>query len=271
MSQKGKIFYRIIIAATFIALEVAAFAILSYNGPLQNAWLSKSMHGFYAVVWGGSESVKRYFSLKKENEELAQRNFELSQRLRLYKEKYGTQFSGSLPSDAGCFNYIPASIVKMSRNRQSNYVILDKGQSDGVAVMSGIITEKGVVGIVDAVSRNYSHVRMFTTAGMAVSARIGHEGAVGTLTWDGIHSNRAILGEIPHHIEITPGDTLYTSGYSAIFPPDIPLGTIGDKKLVNGSSYEIQVELLEDFSKLRYVTVVENNDVKEIEDLENEE
>lgn len=271
MSQRGKIFYRIITAAAFITMEVAAFAILGNSGALQNAWLSKGLHGFYAVIWGGSESVKHYFSLKKENEELARRNFELSQQLRLYNEMYGRQFSGHLPEDAGSFRYIPASIVKMSRHRQSNYLILDKGSSDGVAVMSGIITEKGVIGIVNAVSRNYSHVRMFTTAGMSVSARIGHEGAIGTLTWDGIHSNRAILNEIPHHIGISPGDTLYTSGYSAIFPPDIPLGTIGDKKLVNGSSYEIKVELLEDFSRLRYVTVVENNDAQEIENLENEE
>ena len=54
------------------------------------------------------------------------------------------------------------------------------------------------------------------------------------------------------------GDTIYTSGYSSIFPPDIPLGILGDAKIVNGATYEINVDLFEDFGALRYVTIVDN-------------
>jgi rod shape-determining protein MreC len=63
---------------------------------------------------------------------------------------------------------------------------------------------------------------------------------------------------------------VYTSGYSSIFPPDIPLGTTGDSRIVNGATYEIEISLFEDFGALRYVTVVENMGREEIKSLEEE-
>jgi len=61
---------------------------------------------------------------------------------------------------------------------------------------------------------------------------------------------------------------VYTSGFSSIFPPDIPLGTTGDSRIINGGTYEIDVTLFEDFGSLKYVTVVENLGKDEINMLE---
>lgn len=88
------------------------------------------------------------------------------------------------------------------------------------------------------------------------------------MCWDGIHSDGAILKEIPHHVEFEKGDTVYTSGFSSIFPPDIPLGTTGESRIVNGATYEIDIKLFEDFGALRYVTIVENMSKDELKDLE---
>jgi rod shape-determining protein MreC len=103
---------------------------------------------------------------------------------------------------------------------------------------------------------------------MSISARIGREGSVGPLTWNGRSSSGAILSEIPHHMEFEVGDTVYTSGYSSIFPPDIPLGVIGKSKIVNGATYEIDVTLFEDYGALRYVMIVGHLGKEEIKKLE---
>lgn len=271
MSRRGYILYYLTVAAAFIALEAAALSILGNSGQMQNNWLSKGVHAFQAKVWGITEDVRHYLALKQENERLAAENFELAQQLRAYRHLTGkdlmtdsTGFSGNI----GNFRYIPATIVKMSRKKQHNYLIIGKGEKDGISPRSGIITENGVIGIVDAVSDHYSYVRSFTNTEMSISARIGHEGAVGILKWNGTDDSGATLSEIPHHIDIVQGDTIYTSGFSAIFPPDIPLGTLGRKKMVNGSSYDIEVRLFEDFSKVRYVTVVDNVAIAEFEELE---
>jgi rod shape-determining protein MreC len=78
-----------------------------------------------------------------------------------------------------------------------------------------------------------------------------------------------VLREIPHHLEITPGDTIYTSGHSSIFPADIPLGTVRQAEIVNGATYDIEVDLFEDFGALRHACIVENIAKEEMNTLEN--
>ena len=242
---------------------------LSHNGQMQNIWISKGIHAFHAFFWGGAENIRDYFSLKKQNAALAEENFRLSQTIRAYKELTGREMDGdSIPETTGGYRYIHADAVKISNNRMHNYLILDKGSEDGVEELSGVITSNGIVGIIDAVGKRYSYARSFKNSGMVVSARIGKEGPTGEIMWDGISSNGAVLREIPHHIAVQPGDTVYTSGFSSIFPPDIPLGVTGESTVVNGSTFNVKVTLFTDFSSIRYVTIVHNTDNGEIKELE---
>ena len=276
MTGRLKIISILFNAAIFIALEIAALSMLRNNGALQDTWVMKGFHAVYAYVWGKSESIKHYFSLNRENRELAMENFMLSGQARHYREMYAGLQEGTRDSSAevaradaapGRFRYAPASIIKISNNKQHNFIIVDKGAEDGITPQSGIITEKGVIGIISAVSRHYSYAISFRNTGMTVSARIGRTGPVGSLTWDGKSTCGALLNEIPHHIGIEKGDTVYTSGFSSIFPPDIPLGTVGESRIVNGATYEIKVGLFEDFKALRYVTLVHNTGKEEIKQL----
>ena len=255
-------------AAIFIALEVAALAMLNNNGTIQRMWFSQAAHGFMGTVWGSTQKVKDYFSLRSINDSLAIENHNLRVRNALLEE-IADETAGSTAEhkDKG-FIFLPANIVKISNNTQHNYMIVDKGYADGVSEGSGVITGKGAVGIIDAVSENYSYARSFKNHGMSISARLGREGSVGPLSWNGRGSNEAILSEIPHHVDFAPGDTVYTSGFSSIFPADIPLGVVKDSRIVNGSTYEVKIRMFEDFGALRYVTVVRNNDKDEINALE---
>ena len=263
-----------VIAAIFIILEIAALSMLRHSGTIQNMWISRCIHVIQANLWGSGESIRYYFSLKKKNDELAEENFRLSQEVRHYRLAAGETQAMDIctaADTAGRFRYIPATIVKLGNNSQHNYIIINKGSEDGVTPQSGIITGQGVIGIIDAVSRHYAYGISFKNTGMTVSARIGKNGPVGSLIWDGINTNGALLNEIPHHIPFNPGDTVYTSGFSSIFPPDIPIGTTGESRIVNGATYEIKVRLFEDFRSLRHVTVVRNLGKEEIDNLVSEQ
>ena len=222
-------------------------------------------------LWGITHDIKDYFSLKERNDSLVMENFRLDARIKVLEshiEEAAMATGISKMSKDGGYSYMPAEIEKISNNTQHNYVIISKGRKDGVEKGAGLITRKGAIGVIDAVSDNFSYARSFKNHGMSISARLGKEGFAGPLVWDGIHSNGALLKEIPHHVSFSPGDTVYTSGYSSIFPPDIPLGITGRSRIVNGSSFEIEVELFEDFGALRYVTVVINTGKQEIKSLE---
>lgn len=271
--RKNKIIYYVITAAIFIALEVAALTMLKNNGPMQNTWMGKAGQGFMEWIWGGTQKISDYFSLKEQNDYLAAENHRLLTLLaKAGIEAREDSLATRLPQDdiAGEFKYIPASISKISNRSQHNYMILDKGSADGVKKGYGVITTRGAVGIVDAVGERHSYARSFKNHQMSISARIRKDGAVGPMSWDGISRNKALLREIPHHIEFNPGDTVYTSGYSALFPADIPLGTAGESKIVNGATYEIEVTLFEDFGSLRYAIIVGNIHNDDIRTLEKE-
>ena len=269
--RKSNFIYHLINAAIFIFLEIAALNMLKNNGSIQGMWMSTGIQKVQDAIWGGSQRISDYFHLKKANEALAQENFrlrlQLEQMMVMHPETSENGFS-HLGNTAGNFRFTPAEIAKISNNTQHNYMIIGKGAEDGVVQGAGVITGKGAVGIIDAVSEHYSYARSFKNHEMSISARLGRSGAVGPLSWDGRSSSGAILTEIPHHVEFQPGDTVYTSGYSSIFPADIPLGTAGDATIVNGATYEIKIRLFEDFGALRHVTIVENLGSEEMKALE---
>ena len=277
MVDERKTWAKVISTAVFILMEIAALSMLKHSGSLQDIWVTKASHRVMAWVWGGFDSIGHYFSLRSENEKLAAENAMLTESLRRSQDKVQKAMENGLLTDttmifAG-YDHVPASIVKISRNKQHNYFILNKGYEDGVRPQSGVITASGIVGIVDAVEKHYSYGLSFMNTGVSISARLGNEGAVGPLTWDGISMDGAVLRDIPLQYKYAPGDTVWTSGSSILFPPDIPLGIAGPSKVVNGAVNEIQVDLFQSFTALRYVTVVSNAGREEImylENLENE-
>ena len=272
MPKERSVVRNILTVAVFIILEIASVLMLSRNNQIQRLWIARISHGFMARTWGASQSVSNYFSLKRQNDELALENDRLQKLVRGYELAAREADPASKPvlADNG-FNYIPATIIKSSTNTQHNYLIIDKGSEDGVTRNSGIITDKGVIGIVDAVSSHYSYAISFRTTELFISARLGNSGAVGPLAWDGTGSDRAILKEIPLQFKFAPGDTVYTSGYSTIFPPDIPIGVAGESKIINGATNEIKVDLFQNHKALKYVTIVSNTRAAEIEAIEKQE
>lgn len=270
MRKKSQTVLSLITAAIFILLEVAALSLLRNNGELQDIWLSRMSHKVMGTLWGGSESIRNYFSLKEQNDALASENNRLALEVARMRGEYNLAGGrlDTLGRFAGDFQFIPGTIVKMSKNKQHNYIIVNKGYEDGVRPQDGIITSKGAVGIIDAVESRYSYGLAFMNTNVSVSARIGTEGIVGPLSWDGRSTDRAILREIPLQTRFSPGDTVYTSGYSTIFPPDIPLGVIVDSNIQDGTMYELNVKLLEDHAALRYITIVDNIGRDEIIPLE---
>lgn len=263
-------------AAIFIALEVAAISMSGRSHDLQGFFLTKGAHHFMAKVWGGAETVKGYFSLKETNEALARENFLLRGKLGRFltaeREEELLRDVADFTSGfkTGRFEFIPANIVKLSRNKQHNFLIIDKGSEDGVRERSGVLTRNGVAGIVDGVSRHYAYALSFMNTDFTLSARLGRTGLVGPLVWDGLHTDGALMKEIPLHSKFQPGDTVYTSGFSSIFPADIPIGVTGESRVVNGSTYEIRVRLLSDVGSMRYVALVRHTGAEEMEALEKE-
>lgn len=272
MAGKRNIYRTGINVAIFIVLEVAALGLLRRSSSGQEFFISRLSHSFTAKIWGFSQSIGDYFSLKGINESLSEENFYLQTALaRADAASETKKEADNIESLAGNYKFTRAAVIKNSRNKQHNYLIVNKGAKDGVVSHTGIITARGIIGIIDSVSTNYSYAVSFLNSNFSLSARIGREGAVGPMAWNGKSLSGATLREISLQNKFEAGDTVYTSGHSSIFPPDIPLGIIKSSKIINGSTYDIDVELFQNYSAVRYVTLVTNLDRNEILSLEKKE
>lgn len=274
MARKSPTYLIILNAVIFLILEVAALCMVNQNGTLQKIWMSRVGHNVMTALWGSGENFKYFLSLKEVNKDLSEENIELRKELEACREQLSL-YQESTVSDSldqgSIYKYIPASVIKLSRNKQHNYFLINKGKEDSVLVDDGVISKNGVIGIISSVGKKYSFGLSFMNTEIKISSRIGYEGAIGWMSWDGKSSDKAILHDIPCNASFEIGDTILTSGYSQIFPPDIPLGTIENSRLYKGSVYEMEIKLFEDFNRIRFVSVVNNKNSEEIKQIEHNE
>ena len=273
MAQGRKTSAILLSAAIFILLEVAALAMLRNSSTLHDIALGRVSRRIQASLWGGGETIRNHFRLQRQNDSLALENARLHDELQAYRlrDERQKEEAAAVKEPHGQFRYIPATVVKMSRGTAHNYIILNKGSEDGVVPQSGIITERGVVGIISSVGKHYSYGLTLMNGNVTVSAKIGSSGINAPMRWDGLSSSGARLLDIAPHHSISPGDTVRTSGFSNIFPAGIPIGVSTGTNLVDGSTISVDVKLFQDFSNVHYVTIVENRDKAEIEALEKAE
>lgn len=246
----------------FIVLETISLIMISESSFVQQLKINGAYMSVRGALAQAGSDIKYYFNLREVNADLSAENGTLLAELERYRASYICKDTAEVK-----YNYIPASIVANSTNNKQNFIIIDKGRRDGVKEDMGVVSPLGVAGVVSRVSEKYSYVISLLNVNQSISARIGKSGAFGPLFWDGKSASKAILADIPQHINISIGDTIYTSGYSTIFPPEIPIGTAGKSKIVRGTHKEIEVNLFQNFRTLKYVRVVKNRDKEELDNL----
>lgn len=269
------IYYTIGRFLLFIAIEAICIAMAANNGIVQQYKIVETIREIESVFWEAGSNIKAYSKLKSINADLVGHNTALlTENINLKRQLAaikGEQLADSLINNGlltdTSFKYNWAKVIKNSINTHHNYIVIDKGRKDGICEDMGVITPNGVVGIIRAVGESHAYVLSFLNHKQQISAKLSNNTAFGPLAWDGDNINIASLSEIPQHVPVAPGDTIYTSGYSSFFPADIPLGIAESSKIVNGMHRKVKVRLLQDFRLLDYVIVVKNNHFKEIESL----
>jgi rod shape-determining protein MreC len=220
------------------------------------------------------DKVMKYSALATISDSMAEEN------ARLYARLGNAKFSDYLVRDSVLvkdslnkikqqYTYIAASVISNSIALPNNYLTLNRGRRHGIQPGMGVITAKGVIGIVRNVSENFSEVMSILHQQSKTSASLKKTNYFGTMRWrDPSNILTMSLETLPKHAEIHEGDTVQTSGYSYIFPEGIPIGKVDHYQVEPGSNYySAQITLFEDLAHLRYVFVVNNLMLKEQEQL----
>jgi rod shape-determining protein MreC len=227
------------------------------------------------VVTGGISSafhtVFSYLDLQHVNQQLLERNSSLEAEVLRLQEQLGrlsldtVAFSRVFPSgtsgDAGyTYEYITAGVANHTTNYVNNYITINKGFHDGIRPDMGVVSPSGVVGIVMTVRERYSVVISLLNTKFKVSCKVKGTSIFGSLAWKGGDATRAYLEGLPAHAVFQVGDTIVTSGSSAIFPPGLMVGVVESyNKQQDDNFYALKVRLATDFHSLSALCVIVNH------------
>ena len=259
----------------FILLEVISFALLFRFNNYQGSAFFTSSNQMAGMVYEAANNVTGYFHLKSINDDLVQKNVELElqmERLRSALMELTSDSTGleRMKSDAlKGYDIYRANVINNSLTHVDNYITLDKGENDGIRSEMGVINGSGVVGIVYHTSSNYSVVIPILNSKSSISCKIKRSDYFGFLKWEGGSSEYATVKDMPRHSLFSLGDTIVTSGHSAVFPGGIPIGTVEDiSDSHDGLSYLLKVKLFTDFGRLNDVRVIAQKGQEEQIELE---
>ena len=247
----------------FIFLEVISFVLLFRFNNYQGSAFFTSSNQVAGMVYESANKVTGYFHLKTINDGLVQKNVELELQVEHLRSALmeltadSTEIEHMKSNALLGYDIYRANVINNSLTHADNYITLNKGENDGIRREMGVISGSGVVGIVYQTSPNYSVVIPILNSKSSISCKIKRSDYFGFLKWDGGSSQYATVKDMPRHSLFTLGDTIVTSGHSAVFPGGIPVGTVEDMSdSHDGLSYLLKVKLFTDFARLSDVRVI---------------
>jgi len=254
----------------FLILEGIALYFLTTNNNYHNGVINKGLRGLTNGIEARVNNAKAYFMLREINQNLANENSALKNRI----ERISLRDTGSLIQVIDTiynqkYFYSPVIVINNSINRQKNFFTINRGIRHGLNTEMAVTSSEGIAGVIVGCSSGYSVVMSVLNLDFRISARLKTNSFFGSLTWDGRDPAYAVLNEIPQHVTVAVGDTVETTGFSAIFPEGVIIGTVTDFEKPGGDFYNIKVRLATDFRRLRFVDVIRNKEKTEQVELEN--
>lgn len=256
----------------FVLLEILSSWLIIRNNRYQNAAFFNSSNRIVGVLLNFNEDVSSYFDLRQVNNQLVEENAQLQTELALLKNHLLESDQDQLKPGPKIDNYYftTARVINNSTRRAANYLTISKGIADGVNPGMAVIGSIGIVGKVKVASSNFATVTSVLHPDVLTSSLLKKSNTVCTTKWDGRDPSKAQLLYVPRHVPVAVGDSVVSSGFNAIYPPDIPIGVVSKVNIKEESTfYDIEITFATSFEQLSYVFVVGNRLREEKDSLEN--
>ena len=155
------------------------------------------------------------------------------------------------------YSYKAASVIGRDPSPFLRYVIINVGSNEGVLPGMPVVTDKGLVGRVEAVIAEAARVQLVTDAASAVDVRLQASNTEAML--EGSVTGGLSLNNIAQDAVIQVGDVVLTSGLGGTYPPNLLVGqVVSIKKLQSELFQEAAIQPNVDFTLLQFVLVITN-------------
>lgn len=249
----------------FVILEIISVILISNNKGYQRSVLLSSTNSVTGWMYEVSSGFFEFFKLKNANANLAEENTALKNQVTFLENQLANYTDSVYIADWKTikvepnreYEYIPAKVIRNTTHLTQNYITLNKGANQGIKPDMGVVSDEGVVGIVQSVSSKFSKVIPILNPQTIINSKFKSSNYYGPVIWDGKDYRYAKLNDIARHVRFSLGDTLVTSGLVKTFPEGILIGTIDNYEIKESDAYyNIQVKLAVDFRMLTHVRVI---------------
>ena len=204
-------------------------------------------------------AIKSLAIVNEENQYLREKNLQLNLQLEsiLYAADENEKLRELLDFKRSTnLKIIPARIINKGIQTNVKALTIDVGQLDNVSTNQAVLTPNGVIGKTIQIGKNSAIVQSISDNNFRLSVRIMPSGAVGILRWH--DTNICKVYEVQKNVDINIGDRVITSGFSKIYPPKLPVGTVSGvydergnyQKVVNvniQNNFELQTNVKKEF------------------------
>jgi rod shape-determining protein MreC len=260
----------------FLLLQVLCIYFIVGYSKYHNAAFGNSANRITGSINKQYNKIEYYFQLKRTNDSLVKANEVLYNKLKSdfnIGDSAGKIVLDSVKIDSlykyRKFNYLSAKVVYNSISSQSNYIVITGSNVKYFKKGMGIAgVNNTVVGIVTEIDGDYATVMSLLHKDSHINGKLFKTGETGTISWNGDEPNIISLTNIPKSAKIAKGDSVLTSGLSAIFPKGMMIGRIRDfapEKSTN--NYSINLRSATDFYNLEYVYAIESADAEPVKKL----
>ena len=254
----------------FLLLETYCLYHIVTNKSYHKSTYLNATQAWSSGIYTFFDDLSQYLNLSNENNNLAEENAILRKHLEAFLSV--DELPMGLVTDSllqNKFEVIPAKVINNPVNLIDNYFTINKGKEDGVKERMGVITNKGVVGVVKDVSEHFSIAMSLMNTQLRVPAKIKGQYQFGYVQWNGDNINETQLWNISNYLDVKKGDTVTSTSSSHKFPENTKIGVVKDIVSVKGKPYyDINVVLTNDIQQLHYVYLIENKFKKEQKKLE---
>ncbi|AEA43873.1 rod shape-determining protein MreC [Fluviicola taffensis] len=263
-------FKRFQIFLVFVFLQVVALSAYVQYSDFARLQVFSSASMINGRIYTVRNSVTKHFNLEGTNRKLEWENARL--RAKLKDSNYKIDRELVQIEDTSYhqqYLYLAATVINNTYDKRNNYMTIDIGKNHGIKKGWGVISSKGVVGIVHLVGESYAVVKTILSKNINVDVSMRDGGAFGLLKWDAINSKICQVSGISNDITIKKFTKVVTRGGSGIFPRGIPVGVITKRKSIEGKPlWDLQVRIAEDFRTIQHVYVIQNVMLDELRELE---
>jgi len=179
----------------------------------------------YRLSW-----ASEILSALSENQELRDSNLQLTSKLARLRiaELENNELRHALGWQANQeLETVPARIISREPFGATNFLTLDVGREQGVDVDMAVINHLGIIGRTVHVSSNYSEVMPYLHSQFHIPVMIDSLQSVGIVSGKDSTPDSLVLHNVVRTENVQIGQHVITHEASEIFPPNIPVGTIG--------------------------------------------